>query len=822
MDFRKVTPDTINYIKSASVAVQARLYIKLTKVHRLASQNVWFNQQCKREHLIPKYINLRSNTNSRSADIAIKKAQFIWLNEESRRWFSIRDNLKLHLKILHSELSYTLHNIEFDLLDQKARLLASQEVYKKYVSQCSKLRVLRRESGTNNNIGTQRGFHEHSHTFYPRIKNLSNVQLSNDEVSLLNKGLKYNLKPQINQRTLEGLAVDVEIAVVSSKKDHLTKNLATNITANQIKTAVRQSNRVSSNPEYHIYKTLSQKITENNLIVSKADKGNTVVVMERSNYIHKVEEIIHNDDFVLLQSDPTKRFASEIKEAINSVKFIFSDNSYTRNSILEMNPRSPCLYGLPKIHKESMPMRPVVSYIGAPAYKLAKKLNSLLRTKSSFNPKYSLRNSLDLINKIQSVPLPRNAKLLSLDVDSLFTNVPCQETLTILKEHLEKQRLHPGEIEDLILLTTFCMKQNYFRFNDQYYRQREGLAMGSPLSPLMADIFMDNFENKYLVHDRNILYYYRYVDDILICWTGTKRQLDILFNKINNIHHKIKFKLELENNDCINFLDLTIMRVQGKHEFQIFRKPTHTDTVIHASSCHPWQHKMAAFNSYVHRLITIPLSEVNFKKELNILYHIATSNGYKRCIIDGILKNKINKIITSLLYPVPEEKENRYNSSLIYLGSVSERICKTLKKHDMHVAFNTNNSLRMLCNGKDKFNKQQKSGVYKLDCGECNSTYIGQTGRSFNTRYKEHISAYRNNHPEKSHFAKHLIDSGHSIPDNHTFNILHICKKSPKLSVLEQLEITKHNKDNTLTLLNEQVSYTTSPLLNIFSNNISN
>lgn len=818
MDFRKITPDTINYIKSASVAVQARLYIKLTKLHRLAVQNVWFNQQCKRERLIPKYINIRSNTHSRSADMAIKKAQFIWLNEESRNWFSIRDNLKLHLKILYSELSFSLHNIEFDLLDQKARLLASQEAHHKYLSQCRKLSVLRRESVTNNNVDMQRCFHDQSHNFYPRIKNLSDVQLSNEEVSLLNKGLKYNLQPPINQKTLEQLAVDVEIAVVCNKKDQHVKNLATNLTANQIRTASRQSNRGSNNREYRIYKTLTQKITDNNLIVSKADKGNTVVIMERNNYVQKVEEIIQSDDFVLLQSDPTKRFASQIKEAVNSTQFVFSDNSHTRNYILEMNPRSPCLYGLPKIHKENMPMRPVVSYIGAPAYKLAKKLNSLLKAKSSFQPKYSLINSVDLIKKIQSVSLPRNAKLLSLDVESLFTNVPYQETLNILKNHLEKRRLHPGEIDELILLTTLCMEQNYFQFNNQYYRQKEGLAMGSPLSPLMADIFMDNFENKYLIHDRNILYYYRYVDDILICWTGTNRQLDLFLNKINNIHPKIKFKLELEQNNSINFLDLTITKVQGKHEFQIFRKPTHTDTVIHASSCHPWQHKMAAFNSYVHRLLTIPLSQINYKKELNILYHIAIANGYKRCIIDNLIKNKINKIITSLLYPVPEKKVNRYNSSLIYIGTVSERVSKTLKQHDMYAAFNTNNSLRMLCNGKDKFDKHQKSGVYKLDCSECSSTYIGQTGRSFNTRYKEHISAYRNNHPEKSHFAKHLLDTGHRIPDNHTFSILHTCKKSLKLSVLEQLEIIKYKKDNSLTLLNEQVSFTTSPLLNIFTN----
>ena len=564
--------------------------------------------------------------------------------------------------------------------------------------------------------------------------------------------------------------------------------------------------------ELQVYRSLQNKITQDNLIITKADKGNTVVVLDKTAYHQKVNDVIQGDDFERLNSDPTKKFTIELKNAINNTSYISPDQLKYK---IPMNPRSPSLYGLPKTHKQNIPIRPVVSYIGAPTYDLAKHLNNLLKTKSSFKPQYSLKNSLDLIKKIENVNIPQNSKLISLDVDSLFTNVPFEECLNILGNHLERQRLHPGEIYDLINLTRICMQQNYFRFNDQYFRQKEGLAMGSPLSPLMAEIFMDHFERKYVVGEPNIQFYYRYVDDVIICWTGTIRQMDIFVNKLNTFHPKIKFKLELESNMSLNFLDLTITRVQNKLDFQIYRKPTHTDTTIPASSCHPLQHKLAAFRSYVHRLMSVPLSTENYVKELKILYQTAISNGYSKKVIDNLIKKKLNDRVRSLLYACTPERINKYVGSLTYIGPISDKIANILRKQNVYVAFRSDHNLRHLCNGKDRLENSKKSGVYKLLCNDCNGVYVGQTGRNFDIRYREHVAAYRNGHPEKSHFAKHLIDTGHSLSDSNTYNIIHCSDKGFRLSVLEQLEILKHKHNNTYTLLNDQTNLVQSPLLNI-------
>lgn len=817
MDFRKVTPESINYLKSAGTAEQAKLYIKLTKSHRIAAQNVWFNQQCKRNRVVPSYINIRSNTHSRAANIALNRAREIWLDEEVRYWFSVRDNLKNHLKVLYTELVFSLHNIEFDILDSKAREFASIAAHKKYLVQSRKLDSLIRDNnrqGTSNHIGHNSIQIEQDtcpHTFHERVKNLSSVQLSVSECSLLEKGLKYNMQPVVSKKPLQSLAVDSEMAIVRSKKDEAVKHLV----ASNIKQAFTSSTTSLISHDTRIYRSLQNKIQQNDLVVSKADKGNTVVILERNSYIQKVNDVIQGSDFEKLRSDPTRIFTEQLKNVTKHVSYI-SPNSL--KYVVPMNPRSPMLYGLPKIHKVNIPIRPVVSYIGAPAYNLSRHLNYLLKLKSNYTPKFSLKNSLQLIDKIKDVTLPRGARLLSLDVESLFTNVPYQECLQILEGHFERQRMHPGEVDELISLTKTCMDQNYFRFENQYYKQKEGLAMGSPLSPLMADIFMDHFENTHIIDQPNILYYYRYVDDIIICWTGTLRQIDLFVNKINSKHSKIKFKLELEDNNSksLNFLDLTISRIGNKHDFRIYRKPTYTDVTIPVSSCHPIQHKLAAYRSFVHRLMSVPLSQDNYNRELNIIYHMAKRNGYNRSMIDGLIKGKRRNIVRSLLYPVQQDKPQKYLGSLTYLGAISDKVSKILFRNEIRVAYKTNNSLRQICNGKDKLENNKKAGIYKLICDECNAVYIGQTGRNFQTRYKEHMAAYTNNCPERSHFAKHLIESSHSLNNNHTYNILHTCDKGFRMSVLECLEITKHNTQN-YTLLNEQNTFTRSPLLRIFA-----
>ena len=478
-----------------------------------------------------------------------------------------------------------------------------------------------------------------------------------------------------------------------------------------------------------------------------------------------------------------------------------------------MNPQAPKMYSLIKLHKTGLPIRPVVSFFSAPSYKVSKKLIDLIKNYTCFSSKFQIINSYDLVNKINNLRLPHNCKLLSFDVTNLFPSIPIKETITLVENLLSDNNTHPIIKQEIMDTLKVCLEQNYFEFNNDFYTSNEGLIMGNPLSPLLAEIFMNFLENKISQHSnfKYFLYWYRYVDDVIACFSGTDRQLNSFLEFINKLHPNIKFTIELESQNSINFLDLTVTREKDKHVFSVFRKPSHTDTVIHNSSCHPIQHKLAAFNSMIHRLISLPLNEQNFQIELNIIKQIALNNGYSPSLINNLLAKQQYKKTINLIYPSIKETNKNYNV-ITFVGQSSIKIKKYLNIHNVNVAFRTNNSLgKYIKNAKSKSEKTNKSGIYKLTCKDCPKIYIGQTGRSFGKRIKEHYSNFVNN-KNSSNYANHLLESNHTFNPN--FDILHIADKGHKLNNLESLEINKLRNSNLL--LNDQLDLNSSPLLNLF------
>src|SRR5436190_16431202 len=146
--------------------------------------------------------------------------------------------------------------------------------------------------------------------------------------------------------------------------------------------------------------------------------------------------------------------------------------------------------------------------------------------------------------------------------------------------------------------------------------------MGSPLSCFLAEIYLNNIENEHIFSQKNkhvdkIKFFGRYVDDIVIFYAGNTRQLEVLNKYLNNISKNLKFTLELESNGSINFLDLTLKRIDNRIQFSIFRKPTATSHTIHATSYHP----MAAYNSMINRLLSIPPSKTDYENEVLLIKH---------------------------------------------------------------------------------------------------------------------------------------------------------------------------------------------------------
>ena len=162
----------------------------------------------------------------------------------------------------------------------------------------------------------------------------------------------------------------------------------------------------------------------------------------------------------------------------------------------------PKFYGLPKIHKPDTPLRPIVSSCGSVTYGVAKELAKILKSLVGKSP-HNIISTQDFVEQARQIKLEPGECLSSYDdVSALFTSVPIDPALNIIKDLLDKDTTLKErtvmEVGDIILLLKFCLKNTYFSFQDQFYEQAEGAAMDSPVSPIVANLYMEYLEQKAL------------------------------------------------------------------------------------------------------------------------------------------------------------------------------------------------------------------------------------------------------------------------------------------------------------------------------------
>ena len=146
-----------------------------------------------------------------------------------------------------------------------------------------------------------------------------------------------------------------------------------------------------------------------------------------------------------------------------------------------------------KIHKPGIPPRPIVSGRDTVTYNPAKELAKILKPLVGMSL-HHVQNTRDFVEEIKGIRLQQDESIISYDVKTLFTSVPIQPVINIIQtKHASDEDLHQRTsmaIHPIISLLEFCLKSTYFVFQGNFYEQQEGAAMGSPLSPIIANIFM--------------------------------------------------------------------------------------------------------------------------------------------------------------------------------------------------------------------------------------------------------------------------------------------------------------------------------------------
>jgi hypothetical protein len=342
------------------------------------------------------------------------------------------------------------------------------------------------------------------------------------------------------------------------------------------------------------------------------------VIVYLTDYFDNVQTFITNNHFTILNKDPTKSFQNKVKTTIKLCKPILPQRS--NKTPVHMNPTAPGIRGLPKIHKVNCPIRPIINWKNAPAYKLAKTLNSLLHFYIPLPNVFNVKNSVHLMEDLKNFHCTETTKFASFNIENMYPNVPTDELISIIRHMSNHNQIDTNTIQNLLSLTSTILEQNYFTFNNTYYSQTTGLAMGAPSSAVLSEIYLQYLEHTALIDilaRSNILSYYRYIDDILVLYDATITNINELHNQINNISTTLKFTLETEKQNQINFLDLTLRNNNGIISFNIYRKPITTDIIIPATSSHPPAQKHAAIRYLTNRLHTYQLDDENRKTTTN-------------------------------------------------------------------------------------------------------------------------------------------------------------------------------------------------------------
>ena len=226
----------------------------------------------------------------------------------------------------------------------------------------------------------------------------------------------------------------------------------------------------------------------------------------------------------------------------------------------------------------------------------------------------------------------------SFDVDSLFTNIPLKETINICTNLLYKnadviEGINKSEFQNLLSL---AIQESYFMFNDIFYKQKDGAAMGSPLGPTMANVFLSFYETKWLEQcpsEFKPVFYRRYVDDIFVLLESAEH-LSKFHAYLNTCHPNTSFSFEQEINDKLSFLDVEVSRQQGKLVTSVSRKPTFSSVYTHFDSFLPEVYKVGMICILAYRCFKICSDWTKFYEELNSLKQVYLKNGYPLSFID--------------------------------------------------------------------------------------------------------------------------------------------------------------------------------------------
>lgn len=523
------------------------------------------------------------------------------------------------------------------------------------------------------------------------VLNLSNHSLTESETLLLSKGLKYiptpktkNVKNKVMKDFLEfarKLKCKYHFSTDENERLHPFREntgykpsytcqaLENYIDLTQLEVSSIQIKSNVSNISPSERRAMYDLLNNKNIVIKKADKSNTVVIMNKQQYIEEGLRQLSTQYYTEIEKPNLSIIYKPIENKLNEMfqkrkldKQTFSYLTKTN----DQNIRPGRLYLLPKVHKmrendKTFPKgRPIISQIGSPTERISHYVDYFLLPIVQSQKTY-IKDTKDFINKIESIKPPKNCLLVTYDVTSMYTNMTFNELSTAVEEALSNFdcSMHSDipcpETADLMFLLKCILENTIFEFNGKYYKQTIGCPMGSPSSPEISDIRMYQI-TEMLVNNseykQKICFHGRFRDDGFMIYDGSENEIKRFFETANECHPLLKFTYELSE-VSLPFLDTCVYkgtRFQDYHILDVksYIKPTNTFQYLHRHSAHP----KSVFKGFIKgeciRHVRNTSDKTQLQEELAEFRSHLLKREYKKIEIDPIINDSLalNRVIT--------------------------------------------------------------------------------------------------------------------------------------------------------------------------------
>ena len=544
------------------------------------------------------------------------------------------------------------------------------------------------------------------------------------------------------------------------------------------------------------------------IIIRRADKSNIYVILDRDQYIDKLNSILNDQTkFQQIRRDPTEQLKTKVNKLIEANNAVI--NHHHINKIIgEYSPGY--LYGNIKTHKPNNPVRPIISQVTTPTYHLAKQLNQII---TPYLPsKYMLKSSDEFIDILQTTR--PEGLIASLDVESLFTNVPVEHTIDIICNNVyANNSIPPPNIPRPILekLLRACTCEAPFKTPDgRLYLQTDGVAMGSPLGVTFANFYMCDVENRVLLNQDNIpKIYCRYVDDIFVV---VRDEAHLIHIKTEMERHSVlNFTYELSVNNKIPFLDIVVEGQTDKYVTSVYRKPTDAGRCLNAASECPERYKQSVVRSYLRRAYKTSSNWTVFHQEVVRIKQILVNNGYTNSFLDREVNFFLNKYLQN-----SDERETHATSIKLYYCNqmngaykTDERVIRDIIKSkvkcindddklDLVIYYKNKKVSNLLMKNnltQDPSPLKQTNVIYNFNCNidDCallpNVNYIRMTRTTLSRRLTMHL--------QNGNIKDHMRDAHNRIITREQLvgntKILRHCSDTHRLLAYEALTILENN-----------------------------